>query len=87
MTKVTITRHYSGFTNVADKFSLGNREHEGDAAATDYNLPEGYEVDETYNVIRDAAGYECAIALHGSGKPQLISRAGPIGTVTVLTEA
>jgi hypothetical protein len=84
MTKVTITRHYSGFTNVSDKFSVGNHERDGDASVSDYLLPEGYEVDA--DVVRDPAGYQCEIIPHSSGRPQLVSLAGKINTSPVLTK-
>lgn len=85
MAIVTITRHYSDFSNVADKLSVGNNEHDGDASAADYSLPEGYAVDAAYNVIRDRDGYECAIVLHDSN-PKLISRGGKITAEPVLME-
>ena len=85
MTTVTITRHYNGFDNVADKLSLGCNE-DGNAVATNYALPDGYGIDATANVIRDPDGIECEIVLHGSA-PKLISRAGKITAEPILTES
>lgn len=86
MTTVTLTRHYSGFQNVADKYSVGSNEHAGRASVSDWILPDGYEVDD--DVIRDAAGYECAIIPDDdSGRPQLVSKAGPIDATPVLQRA
>lgn len=84
MTKVTITRHYSGFNNVADKFSLGNHEHDGAASVSDYVLPEGYAVDG--EKIFDPANCECEIVPHDSGRPQLVSLVGRITASPVLIE-
>lgn len=84
MTAVTLTRHYSGFRNVADKFSVGDNEM-ADSSVSDYLLPDGYEVDG--DMIRDANGYQCAIVPHGSGRPQLISLAGPTQAQPVLERA
>lgn len=80
--QATITRHYSGFSNVSDTFRVGNFEHEGRASVDDYDLPNGYEVDGL--VVRDPDGYQCEIVLHSSGAPQLISLAGKIQTSPVL---
>jgi hypothetical protein len=81
---VTITREYSGFSNAADTFRVGDFEHYGNASASDYALPNGYNVDGL--VVRDPDGYQCAIVLHTSGCPQLISLAGKIKTSPVLSE-
>jgi hypothetical protein len=74
MTTITLTRHYSGFRNVADWYSIGNNEEDGNAAAKDYVLPEGYRLDDgptapSGGVIRDPAGGPCEI---------LSSRNGPL---------
>lgn len=73
MTNVIITRHYNGFTNVADTFSLGNHEVEGNAAASLYRLPVGYSVTNGY--IYDSSDIECAITGE-AGRVVLVSRAG-----------
>lgn len=72
MTTIQITRHYTP-QNVADRFTIGNNEHEGDAAMTEYPLPEGYSVQD--GRIYDPAGIECAIVA-GKRGPVLMSRAG-----------
>lgn len=76
MTTITITRHYSDMTNVADSFSLGHNEHDGNAAVAAYTLPEGYVVEA--GAIYDPAGFVCAIVAGDTGKgaPLLVSRAG-----------
>lgn len=86
---ITLTRHRSGFVNVIDKYTIGNSEHEGDAVASNYILPEGYSVTDSpgYPVILDPECYVCDIVCHSSGRPQLISRAGPITKQPVLTAA
>ena len=85
MTIITITRHYSGFQNRADRFSVGDNETV-DSAVLDYVLPDGYQIDG--GVIRDAEGYQCEIVPHrGSGRPQLISLAGPVKAQPVLARA
>lgn len=73
MTIVTVTRHFSGFQNVADTFSIGNNEQDGSAAASEYSLPVGYSVSE--GRIYDNFGIECMITASARG-PVLISRAG-----------
>lgn len=73
MTKVIITRHYSGFCNVEDTYLIGNHEHHGRAYAAEFDLPAGYTVHN--NRIYDAAGIECAIVPDGDA-PLLISRTG-----------
>ncbi|MFG1454460.1 hypothetical protein V5F44_19730 [Xanthobacter sp. V2C-8] len=77
MTKITVTRMYSGFSNVADSFSLGNMEHEGNAAASSYDLPDGYTVDG--GVLYDPMGYACEIIAGHGGSLTLVSRAGTHG--------
>lgn len=42
MNTIIITRHYNGFVNASDTLSIGNHEHEGNATATVYRLPDGY---------------------------------------------
>jgi hypothetical protein len=80
---ITITRCYSGFCNVADTFRVGNFERDGNASATEYRLPNGYELDGL--AVRDPDGYECAIVPHPCGRPQLVSRTGAIQTSPILT--
>lgn len=67
---ITLTRHYSSF---ADRrwYSVGNNEHEGNAAAADYLLPPGYSYDAVAGMIYDDAGNGCVITLdvHHSGLP------------------
>lgn len=70
---IQITRHYNP-ANMADRFRLGNNEHEGNAFAREYKLPRGYRVDAL--AVYDPAGYECAIVLGNYGGPKLISMAG-----------
>jgi hypothetical protein len=76
MTTITLTRHYSGFRNVADWYTIGSNEQDGNAAAKDYVLPEGYHLDDgptapPGGVIRDPDGDQCEI-LAGRHAPMLI---------------
>lgn len=73
MTEVQITRHFSGFTNVADKFSVGNFEAEGSAAFSTYKLPAGYTVQD--GKIYDPSGIECLVTAE-DGPITLVSFAG-----------
>ena len=77
MTKITITRAFSGFANVEDKMLLGRHD---DVAGTvaDYILPEGYAVAE--DRIFDNYGFECFI----DPAAVLISRAGPAADVVLV---
>ena len=85
MIKVTLTRHYSGFRNVADSFSVGNNEDASTSVAS-YELPAGYSIDG--DVVRDSAGYECAIYPdRRTGRPQIYSLAGPISASPILAPA
>lgn len=86
MAIVTITRHYSGFSNVADWFQVGNYEHEGNASVSDYRLPDGYRIEDRSGSIIDPAGVLCSVELHSSGLPQVISLAGPITESPVLVK-
>lgn len=61
MATILITRHYSGFTNVADTLQVGNFEFEENAAATEYTLPEGYRVKD--GDLYDCDGILCALYL------------------------
>ena len=76
MTTLLITRHFSRFGNVEDRFTVGDREYEGDAAASEYRVPEGYTLDG--DTIRDPEGYECGIFPGKGDAPVLISMAGPV---------
>lgn len=81
---VTLTRHYSGFTNIADTYSIGDHERDGKASTRVYELPPGYTHDDEANVIRDPRGFQCAIVPHSCGRPQVVSLAGPVKTSPVL---
>ena len=59
MAKVGITRKYSTFQNIDDQMLVGNFEADGHAAYEEYDLPEGYAVNE--GTIIDPDGYECDI--------------------------
>ena len=83
MTIITITRHYNGFVNVADTYEVGNHEHEGNAAASNYVLPEGYTV--SNGMIYDPAGYQCEVFGDERGV-FLMSLAGPCRSEPILTE-
>lgn len=87
MTQITLTRHYSGFVNVADKWSIGNNET-SDSAVYVATLPEGYTIGKTgimdEDIIFDPMGHGCQIVHHTSGNPQLISVSGPIKAQPVL---
>lgn len=85
MTTITITRLFSGFQNVEDRFALGDLEHDGNAAAGRYVMPAGYSVDT--GLIRDPAGIECAIVDDGNGRPMLVSRAGMHADVVLVDAA
>lgn len=74
MTKVIITKRYSGFRNVSDDYVLGNREHFGQAAAKEYVLPEGYTVQD--DRVYDSDDIECALVPDDDGAPMLISLKG-----------
>lgn len=80
METVLITRHYSGFGNVEDTFSLGNSEHEGNASLSRYDLPAGYTVKS--DRIFDTADIECAICAAGN-KVMLVSRAGTCADIVL----
>jgi hypothetical protein len=82
---ITITRHHTGFYNVADQYSLGNNEHDGNASTTAYTLPSGYSFDPVCNDIRDPDGCVCAIVQSDDG-PQLISLVGKITAQPILVE-
>ncbi|WP_323034130.1 hypothetical protein [Pararhodobacter sp.] len=89
MQTVTLTRMYSGFTNIADSYEIGVHESEGKAACGDYILPEGY----TLGVDRmgadsvfDPAGYPCQIYARKHG-PYLVSMAGTCPDTPVLEES
>ena len=85
MTQIVLTRHYSGFRNVADYFSVGNNEAASTSVAR-YDLPAGYSIDG--DVVRDSAGYECAIYPdRTTGRPQIYSLAGPISASPILAPA
>lgn len=76
-TVVTITRHFSGFRNVADRFRVGEHEGDGNASADRYHLPAGYSVNEGRNIL-DPDGVLCAIVADDDGNgPILISLVGP----------
>lgn len=85
MTTIQITRHYSSFTNVADRFSVGNHEADGHAAMTEYNLPEGYEVQDAE--IYDQTGYRCEIYPGDQGGPVLMGRYGQPETRLIEVQA
>lgn len=74
-TTVIITRHYSGFINVADSFEIGNTEHENNSATGVYRLPAGYTMHD--GRIYDTSDYACEIHPGDDGKPRLYSLAGP----------
>lgn len=80
MTEVQITRHFSGFTNVADKFSVGNHEAEGSATLSIYKLPAGYTVSD--GKIYDPSGIECLITAE-NGHVTLVSYAGKHADVVI----
>ncbi len=73
--QIDITRHYIA-ARVADRFSLGNHEHEGSASLDTYVLPAGYHVDVDVGCVRDPDGIECAIVLGPHNGPRLMSRIG-----------
>lgn len=74
MQKIIITRHYSGFVNVADSYQIGDYEADGHADVTEYHLPTGYSVQDGF--IYDPMGWQCEV-LHGEhGGPALYSRNG-----------
>lgn len=73
MTNVIITRHYSGFRNVADTCSLGNQERDGNAVAEAYSLPAGYSV--SNGKIYDSNDIECLICIERN-RVMLVSAAG-----------
>jgi hypothetical protein len=77
MATVTITRAFSGFTNVADTMLVGAHD---DVAGTvaEYILPEGYTVDS--DRIFDNHGFECFIETGAV----LVSRAGPAADVALV---
>lgn len=76
MTAILITRHYSGFANVADHYTVGDNEADGNASVSHWRLPAGY-VMHAYGFICDPAGYRCEIVPHTStGRPVLMSLAG-----------
>jgi hypothetical protein len=71
MQTIIITRHYSGFTNVADTYQVGDHEADGNADVTAYDLPTGYSVQD--GLVYDHAGWQCEV-LHGDhGGPALYS--------------
>lgn len=74
MNTIQITRHHSGFANVSDSYSIGNREHEGNAVMTKYRLPEGYGLDD--RGIYDSAGCYCEVVAGHDGAPVLMSLCG-----------
>lgn len=82
MTTLLVTRHFSGFVNVDDRFSVGDNEHEGDAATSKYRLPDGYTLHG--ETIRDPEGYECGIFLGSHDGPVLMSMAGPVADAPLL---
>lgn len=75
MTTILVTRHFSGFANRADSFSIGDNEHEGNAACTRYTLPAGYSLAD--GAIYDASGFAARIYPGEAGEPVLVSLAGP----------
>lgn len=72
--KITVTRHFSGFTNVADRFELGDHEHRGNASASEYYLPDGYS--DGASAIYDPLGIRCEIVADEEGRPTLTSLTG-----------
>jgi hypothetical protein len=81
MIKVQITRHYTA-NNISDYFSFGNHEHEGNAAMTEYLLPEGYSIAD--ECIYDPANIECALQQDKHGTLVLMSLAGSCPDVTLV---
>lgn len=77
---ITITRHYIA-SNVDDRFSIGDNEHDGNAAAAKYLLPAGYSFDAADRVIRDKDGVECGVFLGPHNGPRLMSLAGRVPNV------
>lgn len=80
MTTILVTRHYSGFANIADRFSLGNHEHEGNASLASYELPAGYVLQD--GVIYDTADIQCEI-IDVDGAPVVMSLAGRCPSVAL----
>lgn len=86
MTKITITREFSGFANVPDNYLIGSDDSNA-GTINDYNLPDGYTIDARAGwptVVRDRDGYECQLLAHPSGHPQLVSLGGSIMSQPVL---
>mgnify|MGYP003403698158 CR=1 FL=1 len=78
MTTITITRHHSGFSNVADRYVVGNAEGDGHADLMHVELPRGYAIGQ-YDDLIDPAGCQCVIVaarLDGKGGPMLMSLTG-----------
>lgn len=86
-TTITVTRHYSGVANRADTFSIGDREHEGNAAATKYLIPESYTLDKETNELVDPDGFVCRIVEGGGRKPFVMSTRGTRPDVYLLESA
>lgn len=81
MTTVVLTRYYSLFVNVQDRYSVGNHEADGDAATETYALPDGYSVID--GDICDPDNIVCLIYPAQNGKPTLISAIGNRERVTL----
>lgn len=74
MTKITLTREFSGFRNVSDNWIIGFDDSKAGTIA-DYSLPEGFSVGKDWageEAIFGPDGYKCEIITHTSGRPQLL---------------
>lgn len=74
MTKITLTREFSGFTNVQDTWLLGSDDSKAGTIG-DYLLPEGFTVGKDWAgepAIFGPDDYKCEIITHTSGRPQLL---------------
>lgn len=75
MTKITLTREFSGFQNVSDNWIIGFDDSEA-GTIKDYILPDGFCVRPDWAdqpSIFGPDGYKCLIVTHRpSGLPQLL---------------
>lgn len=74
MTKITLTREFSGFVNVQDNWLIGFDDSKAGTIG-DYLLPEGFTVGKDWAgepAIFGPDDYKCEIITHTSGRPQLL---------------
>jgi len=88
MTTINLTKYYSGFVNMANRYEFSDLEGRDDSCDSPltFVLPDGYTVHEL--CVYDTAGIPCGIFEdERTGLPYLVSLAGIIPDSAPLTTA